>query len=99
LRDATVRYRSFDRDAVLSVETLEPTDQQWVDFLRVLDSLGVWGWSPEYHDPGVVDGTSWSVEISSGERSLASRGSNRFPPAFEHLLAAVSHLVSGRAFE
>jgi hypothetical protein len=109
LCDSSVRYSSSRGDDSRSIEsltdnspsdvTLEPTDQEWNDFLRALDSLGVWEWSPEYIFEGVMDGTSWSLEISWGDRSVTSGGSNEFPPTFDRFLKAVSALVGWRVFQ
>ena len=99
LQNSALRYQSFERGAPLADEILVPTDRDWSAFLSALNSAGVWGWSTDYQDPGTMDGTSWSIEISWGERSLVSQGANAFPTAFDDLLEAVSHLVGGRAFE
>jgi hypothetical protein len=99
LQTSALRYQSFEEGAPLADELLVPTDRDWRAFLSALDSADVWGWLPDYQDPGTVDGTSWSIEISWGERSLVSQGANAFPTAFDDLLAAVSQLVGGRPFE
>lgn len=99
LYDSAIRYRSRERDRLLSDETLEPTDQEWSEFREALDSLEVWGWCSNYSDPRTTDGTSWAFETSWGDETVSSGGSNGFPSRFESLLGAISQLLGGRVFE
>jgi hypothetical protein len=67
-------------------EQIRPTPAPWAAFRTALDRLNVWSWQADYPNPGVCDGTSWSVEITYPDREIVSGGSNCFPG------------VSGKAF-
>ena len=75
-------------------------DDQWREFRRVMDEVNVWVWRKEYIDPGVVDGTQWSLRLEYADASVFSRGSNAFPEQqdFERFRAAVEMLLGGREF-
>ena len=93
-----------------SVEELTPTRAQWIRFRAELDSIGVARWNRTYHDDlGVLDGTSWSLEIRYEDVEVLSSGDNAYPEndplsavpsaAFNRLLKAVSRLLRRRTFK
>ncbi|MCU0785358.1 MAG: hypothetical protein MUF81_15155, partial [Verrucomicrobia bacterium] len=55
--------------------------EQWEEFWRTLDAVGVWSWASHYDNPGICDGTQWSLKLSHAGRHLRSEGSNAFPGA------------------
>ena len=59
--------------------SVSPNREQWDDFWRALEAAGVWNWSRDYADPGVCDGTQWSLLLKHAGRSLRSEGSNAYP--------------------
>ena len=64
----------------------------------------VWQWEAQYPDPGVMDGTQWSVHLAKGDREVASTGSNAYPGSegpepsetFRRFREAVQALVGDR---
>jgi hypothetical protein len=60
-------------------EEMQPSAKQWETFRRSLDRLNVWCWQENYLDPGVCDGTNWSVEIAYPDKATISHGSNCYP--------------------
>jgi hypothetical protein len=58
---------------------IKPSAKQGQTFRRALDRLNVWCWQEDYLDPGVCDGTNWSVEIAYTDKAIVSGGSNCFP--------------------
>jgi len=79
-------------------ETIVPSNQEWRRFWKFAqDSCDEW--DEEYEEPGVVDGTSWTVEIVTDEIDLRSSGSNAYPDNFDEFLEEVSRLIGGRDFE
>lgn len=68
-------------------EYLELSARKWANFRKKLDALGVWDWKPTddskmqppYENPGVMDGTGWSLKIDWGDRRLQSGGDNNYP--------------------
>ncbi len=113
LRDATLEYSASEAGRRNPRQTMiTPTPAQWREFRQALDELKVWRWRAEYHTPGAIDGTQWGLEISYPDRSLKTKGNNRYPEAngkpsgkpeqtetFRRYLMAVQKLTGGRAFQ
>ncbi len=91
---------------------ITPAAADWRAFRAALDALEVWQWQPDFSNPGVSDGTQWSLDIAYADRVLKSRGSNNYPdsagrpngepamtPAFLRYLAAVEKLAGGHSFK
>lgn len=91
--------------------TITPSEEQWREFRETLDDLQVWRWRAEYPNPGVCDGTGWSLDIAYDDRALESHGDNNYPDAsgnsndhpdhtevFKQYLAAVEKLLGGGKF-
>lgn len=89
---------------------IEPTDEQWRAFRRALAKINVWQWQTHYPNPGVCDGTSWSLEVAYSDHALDISGNNNYPDAqgdptnspegtktFDRLLRAISKLT-GKTF-
>jgi hypothetical protein len=107
-----LRYEAKGRaDLPTDVELFEPTERQWQEFAAALDALGVWRWRANYPNPGVMDGTSWSIDIDYGRVAIRAGGDNNYPAAggapsgkpeptreFRGLLTAVRNLIGGRPF-
>lgn len=65
-------------------------DMTRVEFLRQMWDIHMGEWKKDYFDPGVLDGTQWSVDIrySDGKKCHFS-GSNLFPYNFKEFLDVV----------
>ena len=85
---------------------VEPTAEQWHAFRRALDKINVWQWQAHYPNPGVCDGTGWSLEVAYSDHALDSGGDNNYPDAqgeptnlldqtktFDRLLRAITRLA------
>jgi hypothetical protein len=113
LHDGALRYTSSaSGQRNQTQETLTPTAAQWRDFRKALDDLNVWQWRADYPNPGVTDGTQWSLDIAYADRSRTSHGDNNYPDAagkpngsydstktFKRYLAAIKKLLGGRSFD
>ena len=55
-----------------------PTEAEWQEFWRGVETAKVWEWRKKYSQP-VLDGTSWSLEIVYNGKRLRSRGDNGYP--------------------
>ncbi|MCL1876046.1 MAG: hypothetical protein FWF87_07300 [Synergistaceae bacterium] len=86
-------YKVYGKDSKSSEQTIEFTDKQEQAFIEVLASVGVNNWERRYNDPFVLDGTSWSFGIISGEVIYDGRGSNAYPPRFEEFITSVRTLL------
>lgn len=88
--------------ALHSEDILVPGPAQWRSFLRRIDGIGVWTWSPEYvgnvEDTPPSERTSWSLTIKHGVREVSSKGEGVFAPGFVEYLRAVRDLLGGRNF-
>ena len=77
---------------------IQPTQEQWQTFCLALDANNIWNWENDYGTE-CCDGTGWYINLKTEEKTLSSRGHNRFPPqGFDTLLKAVSNL-SGQTFQ
>jgi len=100
-----VQYRRYESGYELrEIRMIRPDEEAWATFRRALDEIGVWDWLPEYADPGIMDGTGWSLELKWGDRAISTGGSNGYPggspdsPEFRGFLDAISSLIGGRPF-
>jgi hypothetical protein len=82
-----------------SSATISPTTEQWREFRRSIDELGVWRWRPNYSDTAVMDGTQWQLELVYSGNSIKTAGSNKYPEHFDRYIAAVRKLLGGRTFK
>lgn len=103
----TVKYglASGDKWREIKSESI-PSKRKWLNFRKKLDEIGVWKWKGRYHNPGVCDGTQWSLVIDYGIRKKKTDGSNWYPgskdetdinktPEFKAFLHALSLLLGG----
>ena len=60
---------------------ISPGPEQWEAFWRTVDAADVWNWRAEYQDPGICDGTHWSLSLRYRGRTIRSQGSNAYPGA------------------
>ena len=58
-----------------------PSREQWSRFRAMLDALNAGSWQKSYLNPGVMDGTQWSVRIRYPDLVIDSAGSNSYPNA------------------
>ncbi len=100
LENGRVTYERFRPGYELAKKTvIDPSDQEWTDFSAEMDAMKAWGWKATYIEPGVADGTNWSLDIALGGKSLNAKGSNAFPRTFKRFCSAVSGLIGNRRFE
>jgi hypothetical protein len=112
LRDGKVVYSDATPTSVAQPITITPSREQWREFRRALDGIGVWAWHERYmpNEP-VFDGTSWSLSLRYPDRSVVTGGGNCYPdargaptgvalrtPAFRQFEAAVEALLGGKLF-
>jgi hypothetical protein len=71
--------RDMGEDRLLVSEDISPSADQWREFRAALDRQGVWNCEANYHNPGICDGTSWSLEIAYSDKAIVSGGTNCFP--------------------
>lgn len=68
----------MNREGQSETRFMDSDEIRW--FRNELSYLHLLNWQRTYMEPGVLDGTSWNVEISRGNRQKLTRsGSNQFP--------------------
>lgn len=89
-------------------EVVDPGPEAWEEFRKALDALGIGRWDARYESPGILDGTSWGVEMDWGDLHVRSSGSNNYPGGdsaceqggvFRRWCELVSRLIGGKRFE
>jgi hypothetical protein len=112
LQDGCLQYETFGRGKKSDRARVCPTIEQWNEFRRELDAIGVWRWRAQYSNPQVADGTQWSLEVVYPDRTVKTEGSNNYPgpapdsdgvpsgsKAFARYLKAVQRLLGEKTFE
>lgn len=74
---------------------VRPDAEAWQRFWAAVDDAGAWAWDADYDEPGVLDGTSWSLRLEHEGRAVDSSGSNAWPPGWEQVQAALEQLAGG----
>lgn len=77
-------------------EAVEPGPAGWERFWNAIETAGTWSWKERYEDPTVLDGTSWSVRLEYGQRTVSASGLNAFPPGWKTVRRALEELAGGR---
>ena len=76
-------------------KTIRPASiKELLDDLKMVNLLE---WKSKYIEPGVCDGTQWSVEIIREGKNLKKYGSNKFPDEWEGFCIIVSK-ITGKKF-
>ena len=112
LRQGTLSYSAANGSRKTALKEVVPTAEQWREFRRFLDRINVWQWHTNYPNPGVDDGTQWSLDIQYPDRALKTQGDNNFPgregkangspkmtKPFGSYTAAVKKLLDGLEFQ
>lgn len=58
---------------------LEPQCEQWDQFWRDIDQIGLWKWEASYMNSRILDGTYWCLDFQISEKSLKTEGKNLYP--------------------
>ncbi|ADI02375.1 hypothetical protein [Syntrophothermus lipocalidus] len=67
-------------------------------FIERLRQLRVLNWGQRYDNPGVLDGTQWSIEVGFGEVCTVKGGSNAYPKEWDGFCRLIQD-VAGRPFK
>ncbi|MBP3951936.1 hypothetical protein [Bacillus suaedae] len=71
----------------------ETTVKKLIEELKIINFLN---WKREYIEPGVLDGTSWSVELIREGRNLKRSGANKFPEEWDDFCKLVRRMTGKR---
>ncbi len=67
------------------------------ELLKELKSIDILNWKAKYIEPGVRDGTQWSLEVIRDGKKIMKYGDNKFPDEWESFCRLISK-VTGRKF-
>jgi hypothetical protein len=70
---------------------------EYNNIIEELKIINLLNWKANYIDPGVLDGTQWSVEIQTDERMIRKSGSNRYPRTWNKFCSLIEK-ITGKAF-
>ena len=70
------------------------TAKKFIEQLKIVDLMN---WKAKYIEPGVCDGTHWSVEIINDRRIIRKHGDNKFPDEWESFCKMISR-ITGKKF-
>lgn len=63
-------------------------------FIEKLKMVNLLNWKANYTEVGVCDGTHWSVEIFTAERTIKKYGDNMFPLEWEPFCKAIGRITN-----
>ena len=73
---------------------LKPNCEKWAVFLGEVENLDVWKWEPSYHQMDMCDGSQWELQMTKGDKSIKSYGSNKLPEKFDQFKEAIIRFLS-----
>lgn len=73
---------------------LPATAKRFIEELKLINLLD---WKAKYIEPGVLDGTHWSVEVIRDGRNINKHGNNKFPDEWDAFCKLISRFI-GKKF-
>ena len=81
-----------DREEDTIHKTIRPaTAKRLVDELKLVSLLD---WKAKYIEPGICDGTHWSIELIKDGRDIKKYGNNKFPEEWDAFCSIIRWLVN-----
>ena len=82
----------------LSSEIINLSREKIEVFINTLDVIKITEWKHNYENPGIMDGTSWSVTICfDNNKEARFTGDNSFPEHWETFCKSMQNLI-GESF-
>ncbi|SCP97776.1 hypothetical protein [Anaerobium acetethylicum] len=69
-----------------------------VKFIEQMQEADLLAWEDKYIEPGICDGTQWSIEIICDSGTIEKHGDNKFPKKWEVFCNAIKK-ITGKKFE
>lgn len=82
-----------DEDESKSQITKVLDEQDCKNIAEHLKMLNLLGWKTKYEQPEVCDGTQWSVQIETGDKTIHKYGSNKYPKEWKLFCKFVTAIV------
>ena len=74
----TLVYKVTNHDnKVIDQATIQPTGEDWFNFIQALNNAKVYKWAHTYQYPG--QGPSWVIDLTMDDRKFYSEGTDEFP--------------------
>lgn len=88
-------YKVFDRGyEPKSTETVKLSKIKIANFLKTLNTIKITELKERYPNPGIMNGTNWSVEINfNNNKKLISSGDNAFPRQWKTFCNGIQELL------
>lgn len=95
----TITYQYAKDGSIIDVQTKPLTTDVWSKLIKGLISCEFVDWLSEYITQGVMDGTSWGVEVGLPYgKSICKHGSNGYPGRWSQFCRLMSR-ISGATFK
>lgn len=97
LTTGSLTWSHWDRGEEVATEfktAKEATVKKIIEELKIINLLN---WKREYIEPGVLDGTSWSVELIRDGRNIKKYGENKYPDDWDDFCKLVRK-ITGKSF-
>jgi len=94
-KKAFAEYKEYMREyKPKSIETVMLSESKIETLLKTLGKAKITEWKKHYPNPGILDGTSWGIEINfSNSKKFSSSGDNAYPAQWETFCNAVEDLL------
>jgi hypothetical protein len=87
---------SFNSDGENETVNKSIKPQTAGEFRNQLKIVNLLNWKSKYIEPGVCDGTHWSVEITTDGRTIRKSGDNKFPDEWDLFSLAIRSITRKR---
>jgi len=72
-------YEETDNGQVVTNRTIQPTGKQWKEFWTATEKVQLSKWKRFYQNPNIMDGWTWTIEITRGKETVQTMGRNAVP--------------------
>jgi len=96
LNELFITWNHFQLDADSQFrKKIRPTTAQ--KYREHLKSLALLDWKDKYKNPGILDGTQWSVDIFTDQGLIHKHGDNNYPEQWDDFCTFIAK-TTGRKF-
>lgn len=90
----TWSFIHYEKEEIKKKTIRKSTAERFIHQLKMVNLLN---WKSKYIQPGVLDGTHWSLEIITAEKSIKKFGDNQFPDEWD-MFCTIMKQVTGKVF-
>jgi len=78
-----------------SSKRLDINREEINDIFEFCEKLDVFNWKKEYHNPNMLDGTGWELELNFNGKYVKSSGINDYPKGYDALYSKLQVWIEG----